>query len=89
MVAANLVNDPVSLKTNGDPTPNTTPIIDPTPGPSDATGNAGQDGGRPSGNQVPPPGLGPLPSGMPPLNETRFLSNEVVMQLGTTVTPEA
>ena len=26
---------------------------------------------------------------MPPLNETRFLSNEVVMQLGTTMTPEA
>jgi subtilisin family serine protease len=26
---------------------------------------------------------------MPPLNETRFLSNEVVMQLGTTLPPEA
>ncbi len=29
-----------------------------------------------------PYGLGPLPSGMPPLNETRFVSNEVVFQLG-------
>ena len=27
-------------------------------------------------------GLGPLPSGMPPLNETRFLNDEVVFQLG-------
>jgi len=34
---------------------------------------------------VPPAGLGPLPSGMPPLNETRFLSNEAVMQLGLTM----
>src|SRR5262249_16117607 len=39
-------------------------------------------GGRPGINTVPPPGLGPLPSGMPPLNETRFPNNEVVMQLG-------
>ena len=29
-------------------------------------------------------GLGPLPSGMPPLNETRFLDDEVVFQLGGT-----
>ena len=46
------------------------------------TGGGGANAGRPSVNSVPPAGLGPLPSGMPPLNETRFLANEVVMQLG-------
>ena len=45
-------------------------------------GNAGGNGGRPPTDFVPPAGLGPLPSGMPPLNETRFPNNEVVMQLG-------
>jgi len=70
----NLVSDPTGPKTDGDPTR--------TPHWS-TTGSVGWSRRRPEqrrtsvGNQVPPPGLGPLPSGMPPLNETRFLSNEV------------
>ena len=31
-------------------------------------------------------GLGPLPSGMPPLNETRFRNDEVVFQIGGKLT---
>ena len=50
-------------------------------------GQSAGNAGRPPVNVVPPPGLGPLPSGMPPLNETRFASNEVVMQLGLKLTP--
>ncbi|MEN3378736.1 MAG: hypothetical protein V7604_4091, partial [Hyphomicrobiales bacterium] len=88
LVAANFITDPTVPKTSDDPTPNTTPVSTASSGPSGGQGNAGKNG-RPSGNQVPPPGLGPLPSGMPPLNETRFLSNEVVMQLGATLPPEA
>jgi subtilisin family serine protease len=90
VATASLVTDPTGStgpKTNSDPTPNTTPVTNP-PGPSGTPG-AGQNAGRPTNTQVPPPGLGPLPSGMPPLSETRFLSNEVVMQLGATMTPEA
>jgi hypothetical protein len=45
-------------------------------------GQSAGNAGRPPINVVPPVGLGPLPSGMPPINETRFASNEVVMQLG-------
>ena len=59
-------------------------------GPSGQKGgsqNAGNQG-RPPVNVVPPPGLGPLPSGMPPINETRFASNEVVMQLGLVLSQE-
>ena len=58
-----------------------------SPGGSSKGGGAG-NAGRPPINSVPPVGLGPLPSGMPPLNETRFASNEVVMQLGVNLTPE-
>jgi subtilisin family serine protease len=60
------------------------------PGGSSKSGNQGGPGnaGRPPVNSVPPAGLGPLPSGMPPLNETRFASNEIVMQLGLNLTPE-
>ena len=67
--------------------------------PGTAGGPAGQKGGQKGGGQnagnagrppinvVPPVGLGPLPSGMPPINETRFASNEVVVQFGLTMTP--
>jgi filamentous hemagglutinin family protein len=51
-------------------------------------GNQRGAGGRPPIHSVPPIGLGPLPSGMPPIGETRFLSNEVVMQLGLNLTPQ-
>jgi hypothetical protein len=44
--------------------------------------------GRPSIASIPASGPGPLPSGMPPLNETRFASNEVVMQLGGDLSSE-
>ncbi len=66
-----------------------------TPGTAGSSGGpSGQKGGgqsagnqgRPPANIVPPTGLGPLPSGMPPLSETRFASNEVVMQLGLVLT---
>jgi len=87
LIAANFITDPTVPKTGDDPTPNTTPVNNPAP--SGGQGGGQKNGGRPSGNQVPPPGLGPLPSGMPPLNETRFLTNEVVMQLGATMPPEA
>src|SRR5207244_11063687 len=33
-------------------------------------------------------GLGPLPSGMPPLNETRFRNDEVVFQIGGKLSDE-
>jgi hypothetical protein len=63
------------------------------PGPAGGAGPggspSGQKGGGPAGNAGRPPanvvaafGLGPLPSGMPPLNETRFRNDEVVFQLG-------
>jgi filamentous hemagglutinin family protein len=84
VAAASLITD----RTGNDPTPDTTLADNPPAGSSGGQGPGG-NGKRPPVNQVPPPGLGPLPSGMPPLNETRFLSNEVVMQLGTTITPEA
>ena len=69
-----------------------------SPGGSGAPG--GQKGNQKGGPPGPaargrPPfgparyGLGPLPGGMPPLNETRFLSNEVVIQLGGPLSPEA
>jgi filamentous hemagglutinin family protein len=45
-------------------------------------GGAGGNAGRPPANVVAAYGLGPLPSGMPPINETRFLNDEVVFQLG-------
>jgi len=61
-----------------------------TPGSSGGSGApGGQKGNQKGGSEGRPPalgfaayGLGPLPSGMPPLNETRFLSNETVMQIG-------
>src|SRR6185436_17466520 len=66
--------------------------------PSGTSGGSSPGGSSKGGNQgggnagkppvIPPPGLGPLPSGMPPVNETRFASNEVVMQLGINLTPE-
>ena len=34
---------------------------------------------------MPGPGLGPLPSGMPPAGENRFVPNEVVVQLGSDI----
>jgi hypothetical protein len=60
------------------------------PGGNSKGGNQGRghNGGRPAIHTVPPIGLGPLPSGMPPIGETRFLQNEVVMQLGVNLTPE-
>ena len=51
-----------------------------SPGGQKGGGAAG--GSRPPANVVAAFGLGPLPSGMPPLNETRFLNDEVVFQLG-------
>ena len=45
-------------------------------------GGGAAGGARPPANVVAAFGLGPLPSGMPPLNETRFLNDEVVIQLG-------
>jgi subtilisin family serine protease len=75
------------------------PVVDTTGNTNSATGGnqggnqnggrggQGANGGRPAVNVVPPVGLGPLPSGMPPLGETRFLTNEVVMQLGANFTP--
>ena len=60
-----------------------------TPGSSGSPGGqkGNQKGGGPEAARPPafgfaPFGLGPLPSGMPPLHETRFLSNEAVMQIG-------
>jgi filamentous hemagglutinin family protein len=59
------------------------------PGPGGSGSPGGQKGGGPQGGGARPPagvvaayGLGPLPSGMPPLNETRFRNDEVVFQLG-------
>ena len=96
VVAANLVKDallspttPGEVVTPPAPTP-------PTGAAGGAPGGGNANGGRPGGNpnagrpavnQVPPPGLGPLPSGLPPLNETRFPNNEVVVQLGA-IMPE-
>ncbi len=60
-----------------------------SPGGQKGGGQTGGTGGaRPPAFGRAPFGLGPLPSGMPPLNETRFLSNEVVMQLGGRVSSE-
>ncbi len=50
-------------------------------------GGGAQAGGRPALGLA-SFGLGPLPSGLPPLNETRFLSNEVVFQLGGALSQE-
>ena len=92
-IAATLVND-VFVEKKADEVVNTN-----TPGTAGGSGspsgqkkgggnqNAG-NAGRPPINVVPPTGLGPLPSGMPPLNETRFASNEVVMQLGLVLSPD-
>jgi filamentous hemagglutinin family protein len=49
---------------------------------------AGGQAGRPPAIGFAAYGLGPLPSGMPPLNETRFLSNETVMQIGGKISPD-
>ena len=52
-------------------------------------GGAGAgNAGRPPANVVPAIGLGPLPSGMPPIGETRFATNEIVVQLGLVLTPK-
>ncbi|MEJ0078380.1 MAG: GLUG motif-containing protein [Alphaproteobacteria bacterium] len=53
--------------------------------PGGQKGNQGGNAGRPPANVVAAFGLGPLPSGMPPLNETRFLNDRVAFQLGTTL----
>jgi subtilisin family serine protease len=50
--------------------------------PGGQKGNAGGNAGRPPANVAVAFGLGPLPSGMPPPNETRFLNDRVVFQLG-------
>src|SRR4051794_15643662 len=50
--------------------------------PGGQKGNAGGNAGRPPANVAVAFGLGPLPSGMPPLNETRFLNDQVVFQFG-------
>ena len=94
-IAANLVNDLFLDKKQEEVIKTSTQ--DGTPsgssgnpgGASKGGGNqGGGNAGRPAINTVPPAGLGPLPSGMPPLNETRFSTNEVVMQLGLNLTPE-
>jgi filamentous hemagglutinin family protein len=60
-----------------------------SPGGRKGGGQSGGPGGaRPPAFGPAPFGLGPLPTGMPPLTETRFLSNEVVMQLGGRVSSE-
>jgi hypothetical protein len=73
------------IKTSTDGTPSGS-----SGGPGGASKGGNQGGGQNAGKPpvIPPPGLGPLPSGMPPVNETRFASNEVVMQLGVNLTPE-
>jgi len=57
-------------------------------GPSTTGGTGTKPGDRPPLDFVPGPGPGPLPSGMPPVTETRFVSNEVVLQLGSNIPPE-
>src|SRR5262249_6540169 len=52
------------------------------------TGGSGNPGGRPPQNFVPRPGPGPLPSGMPPAGENRFIPNEVAVQLGSSIPEE-
>jgi subtilisin family serine protease len=94
-VAANLVQN-----TKFDPPPTDNLNLTPPNPPSGSSGPSGSNpgtsnrpgtnpnGGRPGINQVPPPGLGLLPSGMPAFNEFRFRNDEVVMQLGADMTPE-
>jgi filamentous hemagglutinin family protein len=92
-ITAMLVNDTVNEKKQDEVVNTNTPSG--SSGGSSSGAPGGQKGGNPAGNNARPPafgpapfGLGPLPSGMPPLTETRFLSNEVVMQLGGTISPE-
>lgn len=85
----NLVRDTILDPPNNGEVVNTSNATPTTTGSSSSGGSGNAPGGaRPAGNQVPPPGLGPLPSGMPPLNETRFVNSEVVLQLGSNMTPE-
>ncbi|TMJ03978.1 MAG: filamentous hemagglutinin N-terminal domain-containing protein [Alphaproteobacteria bacterium] len=48
----------------------------------------GQDGGARPALGFAAYGLGPLPSGMPPLTETRFLNDEVAFQIGGKLTDD-
>jgi filamentous hemagglutinin family protein len=57
-------------------------------GPPPSATNNPNSAGRPAFTSIPTPGLGVLPSGLPLLTETRFASNEVVMQLGANLSPE-
>jgi filamentous hemagglutinin family protein len=84
------------------PPPLITPIDLTTSGGGSNDGNAGGAGngslanGKSGGNGAPPGvrlidmPIMPLPpgSGMPPLGETRFSSNEVVLQFGPNITPQ-
>ena len=95
-ITALLVADTFTDKTND---PVVTITQSGTPGSSGGraggTGNSGgtkggtaNNGGRPPANVTAQFGLGPLPSGMPPANETRFLTNEVMFQLGGNLTDQ-
>jgi len=83
------------------PTPTTSdqPVVTPVSlgGNTSGTGNAGSGGQRRSGGNGAPPGTRlidmaviPLPpgTGMPPLNEVRFLTNELVFQIANTVSAD-
>lgn len=83
----------------GPPDPNRSNITPPTPGDGGRGGN-GQGGGRgagnggggnnPGGGPPPGPGLDRTPSeqqmsGVPPIGETRFIPNEIVLQIPASV----
>jgi len=86
VVTQQLTQDTTSNKQT-DPVPNTTTPTGTTPG---APGGS-KPGNPPPGGVKPPAWFGPnavLGTGLPPLTETRFAGNELVLQLRSDLTPE-
>ncbi|MEA2879413.1 MAG: hypothetical protein QOF14_4609 [Hyphomicrobiales bacterium] len=85
-------NDAFTEKKSEEVVNTTTTATPGSPGsPGGQKGNqkgGGGQAGRPPAIGFAAYGLGPLPSGMPPLHETRFLSNEAVAQLGGRISPD-
>jgi filamentous hemagglutinin family protein len=90
VVPASLITDP---NAGGPPVPTHSNITAPQnnsgPGPGGAGGRGGP--GNPGAGPPPGPGLDRSPSeqqfsGVPPINETRFIPNEIVLQIPASVT---
>lgn len=90
IVMASLITDP---NAGGPPAPSRSNVVAPQnnsgPGRRGAGGRGGP--GNPGGGPPPGPGLDRSPSeqqfsGVPPLNETRFIANEIVLQIPASIT---